>query len=154
MISIFSNRDYQQLYFEYYNYILLIHVSSTFWNMHRLNRKTEHDWRRTISCLKCVLSLVSLAQDHRDREWTDGRRSRQGPMTGWSWTLAAFRGSFAVPRGTIYYRGSSRHGQSRFPPSRKRMEKGVRVGYTLGGRSKIYTRNVRGLFTRRKGDSI
>lgn len=50
--------------------------------------------------------LVSLAQDHRDREWTDGRRSRQGPMTGWSWTLAAFRGSFAVPRGTIYYRGS------------------------------------------------
>lgn len=59
-----------------------------------------------VSCdLRFENLYLSLAQDHRDREWTDGRRSRQGPMTGWSWTLAAFRGSFAVPKGTIYYRG-------------------------------------------------
>lgn len=31
-----------------------------------------------------------------------------GSMTGWSRAPAAFRGSFAVPRGAIYYRGSAR----------------------------------------------
>jgi len=67
-----------------------------------------------------ALSRVQDRRDSRDSRdsragWTDGRRCRQGPMTGWSWTLAAFRGSFAVPRGVIYYRGSSRRGQSRFP---------------------------------------
>lgn len=95
-------------------------------------------------------SALSLAQDRCNRAgWTDGRRSRQGPMIGWSWTPAAFRGSFAVPRGAIYYRGSSRRGRSRFSPRPERERKlgaggaegggGVRRGSEQGLLENLYT---------------
>lgn len=105
--------------------------------------------------LSRLKSALSLAQDRCDRAgWTDGRRSRQGPMTGWSWTPAAFRGSFAVPRGAIYYRGSSRRGRSRFsPPSRKRTEtRGVTArGGAGGGRKGSVQGLLENLYTQREG---
>lgn len=98
--------------------------------------------------LSRLKSALSLAQDRYDRAgWTDGRRSRQGPMTGWSWTPAAFRGSFAVPRGAIYYRGSSRRGRSRFSPRPERGRKpgeGESGGGGEGERTGVARKSIHG----------
>lgn len=112
--------------------------------INRLGNRTsvERDWRRRNPVIPLEVRSLSLAQDRYDRAgWTDGRRSRQGPMTGWSRTPAAFRGSFAVPRGAIYYRGSSRRGRSRFSPSsRKRTEtRGEGRGSVQGLPENLYT---------------
>lgn len=70
-------------------------------------------------------------------------------MTGWSWTPAAFRGSFAVPRGAIYYRGSSRRGRSRFSPRPERgQEPSGGRGRGVGSRTQGLLEN---LYTEREG---
>lgn len=125
---------YAFIFYRYYNYLLLLIFRGGILgeNLIRINRRENSDRGAIdVAGIPAGKSALSPAQDRRDRAgWTDGRRSRQGPMTGWSWTPAAFRGSFAVPRGAIYYRGSSRRGQSRFSP---RPERGRKPGTGGGG---------------------
>lgn len=62
-----------------------------------------------------------------------------GPMTGWSWAPAAFRGSFAVPRGAIYYWGSDcrRCPESRPLSTPRNLYANERGGCLHGGKRRL-----------------
>lgn len=154
-IWIFSTRDYQQSYISniqlYYLYMFprcfercidLIKTLSTI--------DVSYDLRFEI-CIYLSRGITAIANGQMAAG--PGKDQWQVGPGHWQHFVVHLR----YPGVPSIIEGRAGAAEVDFPPlSRKRMEKGDRVGYTrIGGvRSKIYTRNVRGLFTRRKGDSI
>lgn len=142
-MDIFHSRLSTVIYFEY-TIILFIRVSSMFRKAHRFNQNTEHDWRvvRDLRFEICIyLSRRITAIANGQMAAGPGKGQWQVGPGHWQHFVVHLR----YPGVPSIIEGRAGAAEVDFPPpSRKRMEKGDRVGYTYRG-------SLENLYTEREG---